>query len=356
MKRTMRVTWRSAERPWPADLGPLVDFPSRYPPETRNEDAARLVALARPLVAEFGPDSEKRPNPALSAFFQGGAREQTSAKRSIGAQPDAVTQFLETNAEALDAIREHLLRAELVWDRDLSQGYVVPLPNPAAHLQLNRVLVVRALANRSWDDLHAAWRLTKALRSRPEMVPQWIGMVCIRVINATAWRLPSPAPVWLDEVLTADHAWLFARGMQADTWAHWVFNAERNRLKGRNRSPFARFALARMIDGERRAATVLLNNRDCALDTQRFFEKHSNEPFGSRPKEMISLWRAVFRYRVEREATKNVLRIDAGEPIVESSDCSEGTWSFTNGVLAFSRELPTVAPQVDMPLTLHVKE
>ena len=53
----------------------------------------------------------------------------------------------------------------------------------------------------------------------------------------------------------------------------------------------------------------------------------------------------------------NALRIAAGEPIVTRSVCSDGTWRFEKGTLAFSRALPKGEPQeVDMSLTLRVGE
>ena len=70
---------------------------------------------------------------------------------------------------------------------------------------------------------------------------------------------------------------------------------------------------------------------------------------------MRSVWRRAFRYRAEREATANALRVREGKPIEPASRCSDGAWTFDGTTLRFSREIPTTAPDRPMPLALRVK-
>ena len=63
-----------------------------------------------------------------------------------------------------------------------------------------------------------------------------------------------------------------------------------------------------------------------------------------------SVWRRAFRYRPEREATANALRVREGKSIETGSRCSDGGWTFDGTTLRFSREIATAAPpQCDAP-------
>ena len=68
-----------------------------------------------------------------------------------------------------------------------------------------------------------------------------------------------------------------------------------------------------------------------------------------------AVWRRAFRYRVEREATANALRVREGKAIEIGSRCSDGKWMFDGTTLRFSREIATAAPDSPMPLVLQVK-
>jgi hypothetical protein len=71
--------------------------------------------------------------------------------------------------------------------------------------------------------------------------------------------------------------------------------------------------------------------------------------------DLSSLWRRAFRYRAEREATANALRVREGKSIETASRCSDGRWTFDGTTLRFSREIATAAPDTPMPLVLRVK-
>jgi len=71
--------------------------------------------------------------------------------------------------------------------------------------------------------------------------------------------------------------------------------------------------------------------------------------------DLTSLWRRAFRYRAEREATANALRVREGKSIETSSRCTDGGWMFDGTTLRFSREIATAPPDTPMPLVLRVK-
>jgi hypothetical protein len=65
--------------------------------------------------------------------------------------------------------------------------------------------------------------------------------------------------------------------------------------------------------------------------------------------------KGAFRYRAEREATSNALRVREGKSIEAGSQCTDGGWMFDGTTLRFSREIATTAPDSPMPLVLRVK-
>jgi hypothetical protein len=71
--------------------------------------------------------------------------------------------------------------------------------------------------------------------------------------------------------------------------------------------------------------------------------------------DLLSVWRRAFRYRAEREAAANALRVRQGQPIETGSRCSDGGWAFDGTTLRFSREIPTARPDTPMPLLLRIE-
>jgi hypothetical protein len=68
-----------------------------------------------------------------------------------------------------------------------------------------------------------------------------------------------------------------------------------------------------------------------------------------------STWQRAFRTVAEREATANAMRIAQGQAIVAKSACSDGAWSYENGRLSFSRDLPrSSSAENAMPLSLAI--
>ena len=102
--------------------------------------------------------------------------------------------------------------------------------------------------------------------------------------------------------------------------------------------------LANSIDHDRRIAEELFRLKRCDVNT-------SVNELGT---DLTSVWRRAFRYRAEREATANALRVRHGKPIETTSRCSDGAWTFDGTMLRFSREIPTAAPDRPMPLVLKV--
>src|SRR5882724_9227908 len=229
----------AAARPWPDGLGTLGSVPGRYPAQHENEAARKLTKLAG-AVAE---------NDAVTAYV----RQEIARGELTIAEPPPIAD--------VSAIRELLLREPIVWERDLVQQHGGLLPRVAMHLTLMRILVANALGHArqndvaAWDDLHAAWNLTKALDTHPHLIPRIVAMSMTRAINAVAWKMPLPVPVWFAEVRDRDLVRPLIETLQFEDW--WTWSDQTFPLK-----PFAaRIERERILSGELARVTACDFNR-----------------------------------------------------------------------------------------------
>lgn len=193
----------------------------------------------------------------------------------------------------------------------------------------------------AWDDLHAAWNLTKALDGYPHLILRIVAMSMTRAINAVAWKMPLPVPAWFEEVQDRDFVRPLFETLQYEQWGRW--RHQKFPLK-----PFAE-----TIDRERSLAAELARVTECEFHSP----AAATPPGVTETPDLDIGWQRAFRYRVEREATANALRARAGQPIEESSHCSDGGWSFDGKTLRLAK--PIALPErldASMPLSLHVRE
>jgi hypothetical protein len=309
----------SGARPWPGGMGTLDDAAARFQPRQGNEASAKLVALAGAL-----PKDE-----TVEAFV---AREMARGELTIG-EPPALPD--------VSAIRELLLREPMVWKRNEGIGGDDDTQSTrAVQMTVARALVASALAKAratdpaAWEDLHAAWKLARSLDGQPQMMTRTAALSIARMINATAWKMPLPAPAWLGELQERDHVQPLLEAFQYSAASYWEDGA---RL-------FPTKILADSVEHDRRIAEELFQAAACDVNAR------ANE-LGT---DLTSVWRRAFRYRAEREAMANALRVREGKPIETASRCSDGAWTFDGTTLRFSREIATAAPDTPMPLVLRL--
>jgi hypothetical protein len=123
--------------------------------------------------------------------------------------------------------------------------------------------------------------------------------------------------------------------------------------------PIGELCAANFAAVERHASSELARSHDCAIDG-RALDRRVREllPFWNLPElrampNLGSVWQRVARFQAEREATERIFAIKSGKwtPALERSQCSDGTWAFTDGTLRFSREVPAPRPMLNVPLT-----
>lgn len=310
----------SAAQPWPGGMGTLDAAADRWPKLQANGASVKLTALANPL-----PKSE-----AVDDFV---AREMTRGELTIG-EPPALPE--------VSAIRELLLREAVVWEsEDGIGGGDEANARRTMQLKVARALVASALAKgrasdpSAWDDLHAVWKLARTLDGHPQLMAQTAALSMARMTNAVAWKMPLPVPAWLGELQERDNVRQMIEAFQFQTASYWEDGAWMFPTKW----------LAASIEHDRLIAEELFNLTRCDVNAR------VNE-LGT---DLTSVWRRAFRYRAEREATANALRVRDGKSIETGSRCSDGGWMFDGTTLRFSHEIATAAPDRPMPLVLRVK-
>lgn len=309
----------SAEQPWPGGMGTLDGVSERWPPQKANGASLKLTALAGAL-----PQNE-----AVDDFV---AREITRGELAIGEAPPLPD---------VSAIRELLLSEPVSWQRHDDIGDREAVETRAMQMKVARALVAnglsRARANdaAAWDDLHAVWKLARTLDSHPQMMTQTAALSMDRMVNAVAWKMALPAPAWLAELQARDPLRTLLEAFQFQTASYWE---DSGRI-------FPTKWLAASVEHDRLIAEELFDLKRCDV----------NAPANELGVDLTSVWRRAFRYRAEREATANALRVREGKAIETGSQCSDGGWTFDGSTLRFSREIGTAAPDRPMPLILRLK-
>ncbi|HSE33364.1 MAG TPA: hypothetical protein VLA93_17465 [Pyrinomonadaceae bacterium] len=199
----------------------------------------------------------------------------------------------------------------------------------------NALIIILAVnTSAAWDDLHAVWRLARSLDGHPQMMAQTAALTMARMINAVAWKMPLPVPTWLEELRARDNVQRLLDAFQHQTESY-----------RKSQRIFPTKWLASSIDHDRKIAGDLFRFTGCDVNT----------PMNELGTDLSSVWRRAFRYRAEREATANALRVRSRKSIEKSSRCSDGAWTFEGTTLRFSREIATASPDTPMPLVLRVK-
>jgi hypothetical protein len=307
----------SAARPWPDGMGSLEVVADRWPSLKANDASVKLTELARALPK----------NEAVDDFVD---REIARGELTVG-DPPALPDVA--------AIRELLLREPIVWESRKEFDDTTVGEMRAVQMNVARALVASALTRArandlaAWDDLHAVWKLARSLEDHPQMMAQTAVLTMARMINAVAWKMPLPAPAWFNELQERDNVrpLLDAFQYQAASYSEGAWLPTK--------------WLAASVDRDRGIAESLFKDTRCDVNT----------PMNDLGTDLSSVWRRAFRYRAEREATANALRVRAGKSIENGSRCSDGGWTFDGTTLRFTREIATAAPDRPMPLVLQVK-
>lgn len=317
--RAPQAVATSAAQPWPGGMGTLEAVARGFKPLQANAASAKLATLVNAWPKNETVDEYVR-------------REVARGELTIG-EPPALPDVA--------AIRELALREPIVWERHEGIDHQGTEEMRAVELRAARALVATALAKAranepaAWEDLHAAYQLGRGLDAHPQLMAQTAALTTSRTINGVAWKMPLPAPVWWAEAQGRDHVRPLLQSFQ--------FSAASYTRDGAQMFPTK--MLATDVEHDRLIAEEVYRTTRCDVTVR------ANE-LGV---DLTTVWRRAFRYRAEREATANALRVREGKPIETTSRCSDGGWTFDGTTLRFAREIATAPPDRPMPLVLRVK-
>lgn len=307
----------SAARPWPGGLGTLESAAKRSSEVKANEASVRLTSLGNAV-----PRSE-----AVEEFVR---REIVRGTLAIGTPPALPD---------VAAIRELLLREPVVWEHRYEIGDAEVSDSRGMQMTVARALIASALVKAragdpsAWEDLHAVWKLARALDGNPQMMMQTAALSMVRMVNAVAWKMPLPAPAWFGELQQRDAVRPLLEAFQVQTVSYWKSDSEM----------FPTRMLADSVEHDRRIAELVWSTPGCEIQPEM-------NKLGT---DLSSVWQRVLRYRAEREATANALRVREGKPIETKSVCTDGTWTFDGKTLRFGKDIKVNDPRdLAVPLTL----
>ena len=355
-----------AARPWPNGLGGFDTVAARYPDRAAATPAAvALTKLTVPLGVDIAPRGERFvPTPPSRKDFDAiqkplGAYITAQLERpstAIDNAPPAVAAYLDAHRAQLDAVRADVLSgAPIAWTVQLERGMDMPIPNLLGHMELTRLFVARALMTGSWDDLHAVWQLDSGLRPRPDLISQLIALASTRMINASAAKLPLPAPAWLAEVRAFDYRRGIVASMQSEANS-WQSLPAGGGVRGFIAGPYVRVSAADAAEHMRAAFVDMAHSNACDVDEEALMQAVKR----SIPKwnvlanmgipNISSLWQRVARVTPELELTEKALQLRRGETPSPSSRCSDGQWVVTPASVKFSRKLRAPKAGTNYPL------
>ena len=323
------------------------DVPKRFPPAKDNAAATQLYTLATEADIDLRQHTRR-----------GGMREElrdefieyvrVQLERSgdtIDAPPAEVARYLTDKAVTLDQIRALALSGTpIVFETDIHRAPEIDPqtgsesapagPNVFALQHLHRTFVARALAlardgnAAAWDELRATWELTRPMWGRPDTTAVIAASTAARMVNGAARKMPLPPPAWLAELDTFPYELHLVGAHQADAW------------RGKNPG---------LTERLRGLATEVLRAKTCDASSPQF--DAVREKLGARAApSLVSNWQRLMRFRAEREARRNVLRMRAGQPPLPDTQCSDGSWQITPSSFKFSRDVPVQRPQTKYSL------
>jgi len=360
---------RAAEMPWPASLGPVDDAVKRFPDTEQSGAATTLVQLAAAAHLDLMPRARNADIRATADPKMMQVRKEINEyvklqlERSgdaIDAPPPGAVAYLTANDAALNAVRDHLLSGTpIVWKTRLREGFTAPIPNLVGHMNLQKILAARALekAHRNdaaaWDELRASWQLNRGLWNRPDLVSILVAVASSRLSNATARKMPLPAPAWLQETLTFDYMTPMAASQQAEAWTVHHLKSGNVALKDILRETWYRWQIAEYVNVMRNYTTEALKSNACDAEGPRFAAARASLSESTQLMaipNLVSGWHRLMRFRAELEATERVLQLRAGQKLTVNSRCSEGTWQLTANGMRFSHDIRVPERSIRIPL------
>ncbi len=340
---TLAVRSAFAPRPWPDKLGMLDEAPSHFPDVETSAAAQVLIQLTPPLGFSIRPKTADLREPEVSGDFekvkeplkQYCRSELNRTNEAIISPPPQVASYLDTHRGDIDRVRDHILNAgPIVWVSHFKSSDSA-LPNLTGHFNLTRVLSARALLKASlndataWDDLHAAWLADRELWFRPEEISQAVALADVRMVNASASKMPLPAPGWLNEMRTFDYRHHLVAAFQAE-----AFRLKRSGGGMPFPPLFCGVATNRAAENARVRTAELVMTSNCDLSAVPDMKFSWTNIIDVNPRAQ-----RFHRFVAELETTEKAIAIRSGDRPSTTSQCADGSWAVTPSSAVFNRQI-----------------
>ncbi len=218
-RAAVRMAEGGLDERWSETLAPLTTLPEEVEAVPQaNRTALDLEAAAADLGLDLSPASRVQspaPDPAsaaqlheIEAALGRLARQLVTSGISELPQPSEsreLTRFLDSRQAALaQVVKLAFQGSQPHWECDLHRGQQAPVPNFAAVLHLQQLLIADAVQRFNDGDarsaavvLEASRRLNQSFLKRPELASQLTSLAVLRLQLALARRLSPPPLEWI---------------------------------------------------------------------------------------------------------------------------------------------------------------
>lgn len=207
-------------------------FEAEFPKAGANAAALKLETLAATLGIDLAPaEASKRSHPTVESkarFVGAGAyidSQAQGADERISPPSAILEEFFTEHLSTLDAVKSLLLSSEPRWEIDVTPGARDPMPNFLGQVQLQKLLLSRALldvragqTDEALRTLEASWRLNESLADRPEWISHLIVPAVARLQAAVLRKVDSPAWGWADRLRDKRLFAGYLAAIQNDFW------------------------------------------------------------------------------------------------------------------------------------------
>ena len=224
-------------RGWEASFGSYAEVMQRYPATEANAAALELERLTAPLgidTATRSYEGRVRPMTEQIAAFKLIKRELPSylnrqieqPHRGLKPPPEKSLEYLDTHREQLDAVRRHLVLAEVPrWEMQLERMHGAPMPNLLGHIDLQKMLLAEVLVNswsgdqqRALEGLEASFRFNASIRDSPVLNAQLISIADMNMLMGVLRQIDDPPAVWRERLFEHDDRESFITALQYEGW------------------------------------------------------------------------------------------------------------------------------------------
>lgn len=292
--------------------------------------------------------------------------------------PANLRRYLQAHHTEITTIRSQLLTSPLPqWAVTTSvPNATQPVPNFSGFVHLQRLLILTALEQQQAGDTtsaiatwEASWRLTQALRDRPEFGSQLTAVIIAKIQAGGLRKMRNLPAQWQPRLLEHDYRQSFITALHRDTWlaADLIRRSPTLRQTTENggwqsslQSLYLRFAALDAAAMMRQAYAQLTREDACSFDPQGFDRDLNaslaawNYEGGDITSGYAHQWRTAGYVMVDLELTQKVLQarqaIATSTPIpkrMPSRICENARWRYshpTDQTLAIAFTYPLERP------------